>query len=145
MTKVTLTEADFEQILHAAELAIKKAPPSRKTQPSDDVPKVRGITPETEWILKTIVLPFLLALSTGVAKDIAKYLAEGTLNRMKRLIGCGLNENPDFESASRDVEKILTDLNFPKESRNRIVSQIRKQAEKVSKKAKTNSKRAKVY
>jgi hypothetical protein len=144
MTKATLTEADFEQIVHAAELAIKKTPPSRKTQPSDEVPKVRGITPETEWIIKTIVLPFLVALSSGLAKDIAKYLAEGTLNGMKRLIGCGLKENPDFESASRDVEKILTDLNFPKESRHRIVGQVRKQAERISKKAKTNSKRAKV-
>ena len=144
MTKVTLTEADFEQVVHAAEVAMKKALPSRKTQPSDDVPKVRGITPETEWILKTIVLPFLLALSTGVAKDIAKYLAEGTLNRIKGLIiGGGLKENPDFESASRDVEGILTDLNFPKESRDRIVSQVRKQAERISKKAKTNSERSK--
>lgn len=144
MNEATLTEADFQQIVFAVESAIKETPPTR-AQPADEVPKVRGFSLETEWVIRNIALPFLVAMLTGVAKDISKYIAEGTLSAMKSfLIGGALKENPDFETASREVERILKDMRFSKQARQQIIGQIREHAERISKKAKSDGKKARL-
>jgi hypothetical protein len=143
MSKATLTEADFQEIVLAAELAIKETPPE-KAQASDEVPKVRGVPPGTEWVVTHIVVPFVVAILTGVAKDISKYIAEGTINAVKALTDRPLTGEPEFEPPTRQVEKILKDMHFSKHSRQYIIGQVRECAEKISKKAKTDRKKAKL-